>query len=175
MSTTMPSASSSARRKVASMTYVAPCSRCAGPKVSPRKLWAIIMWSRTVTLNTELLLVIGENVAERRQVAGRQPGQDVGQLLEAGATAEECVEGRVTEQVQRQLQPGGRRPGRATSRCDHADLARPDAQAAGVERGPERQGHVRVAVPAEVQHRPLGDEEIQGLLQSCSRGARVHD
>ena len=24
----------------------------AGPKTSPRKLWAIIMWSRTVTLNT---------------------------------------------------------------------------------------------------------------------------
>ena len=41
----------SARRKVASTTYVAPCSRCAGPNTSPRKLWAIIMWSRTVTLN----------------------------------------------------------------------------------------------------------------------------
>ena len=26
--------------------------RCAGPNTSPRRLWAIIMWSRTVTLNT---------------------------------------------------------------------------------------------------------------------------
>ena len=52
MSTTMPSASRSARRNVASMTYVAPWSRWAGPNTSPRKLWAIIMWSRTVTLNT---------------------------------------------------------------------------------------------------------------------------
>src|SRR5947208_6397011 len=102
MSTTIPSASSSARRNVASTTYVAPCSRCAGPKTSPRKLWAIIMWSRTVTLNTELLLVVGENVAERRQVAGREPGQDVGQLVEAGATGEERVERRVPEQVERQ-------------------------------------------------------------------------
>jgi hypothetical protein len=41
-----------ARRKVASTTYVAPCRRCAGPNTSPRKLWAIIMWSRIVTLNT---------------------------------------------------------------------------------------------------------------------------
>jgi len=52
MSTTMPSASSVARRKVASTTYVTPCRRCAGPNTSPRRLWAIIMWSRTVTLNT---------------------------------------------------------------------------------------------------------------------------
>ena len=41
-----------ARRNVASTTYVAPWSRCAGPNTSPRRLWATIMWSRTVTLNT---------------------------------------------------------------------------------------------------------------------------
>ena len=44
-------ASSARRRNVASTTYVAPCSRWAGPKTSPRRLCAIIMWSRTVTLN----------------------------------------------------------------------------------------------------------------------------
>ena len=39
------------RRKVASTRKVAPCRRCAGPKTSPRKLWAIMRWSRTVMLN----------------------------------------------------------------------------------------------------------------------------
>ena len=34
MSTTIPSASSSERLKVASITYVAPCKRCAGPNAS---------------------------------------------------------------------------------------------------------------------------------------------
>ena len=52
MSTTIPCSSSVAPRNVASTTNVAPCSRCAGPKTSPRRLWATIMWSRTVTLNT---------------------------------------------------------------------------------------------------------------------------
>src|SRR5690606_16659283 len=52
MSTTTPSASSSGRWKAASTTYVAPCSRCAGPNTSPRKLCALIRWSRTVTVNT---------------------------------------------------------------------------------------------------------------------------
>jgi hypothetical protein len=33
-----------------STTKVAPCSRWAGPKISPRKLWATMMWSRTQKL-----------------------------------------------------------------------------------------------------------------------------
>src|SRR5947209_15129921 len=55
MSTTTPAEPSSARRKVASTTNVAPCSRWAGPNSSPRRLCATIMWSRTVTLNTDHL------------------------------------------------------------------------------------------------------------------------
>ena len=39
------------RTDVASTTKVAPCSRCAGPNTSPRKLCATITWSRTVMLN----------------------------------------------------------------------------------------------------------------------------
>src|SRR5215212_7336900 len=95
MTTTMPSASRLARRKVASTTYVAPCRRCAGPKTSPRRLWAIIMWSRTVTLNTRLLPVVGDGVAERRQRAGGQARHDAGQLVEARLPGDERVEGGV--------------------------------------------------------------------------------
>src|ERR1700761_600844 len=100
MSTTMPSASSPARRKVASTTKVAPCRRWAGPKASPRRLWAIIMWSRTVTLNTSFPLV-GDGVAERGQLPGGEPGHHVGQLVEAGLPAEQRVEGRVAQQLER--------------------------------------------------------------------------
>src|SRR4029453_8414469 len=102
MSMTIPSASSSARRKVTSTTKVAPCSRCAGPKTSPRKLCATMMWSRTVTLNPGSLPVsgavvfgagafadvVGDEVAQRRQGARGQPGQHLGQLVEAGLAGE---------------------------------------------------------------------------------------
>src|SRR5215217_6568971 len=96
MSTTMPSASRVARWKVASTTYVAPCSRCAGPNTSPRKLWAIIMWSRTVTLNkahspeTSTLRssfgrgLIVDAVTQRGKLVIGQPGKHLGQLLEVG-------------------------------------------------------------------------------------------
>src|SRR5262245_49360844 len=98
MSTTIPSASSVARRNVASTTYVAPCSRCAGPNTSPRRLWAIIMWSRTVTLNTRLRPFVGDRVAERRQGSRRQALHDARQLLEARLAGHEHVERGVAQQ-----------------------------------------------------------------------------
>src|SRR5436305_652842 len=105
MSTTRLSASSAARRNVASTTKVAPCRRCAGPKTSPRKLWAIIMWSRTVTLNMDLSNAVGDGVTERGQAAGGQPGHDVGQLVEPARAGEQRIEGRIAEQIQGERQP----------------------------------------------------------------------
>src|SRR5215207_7105397 len=105
MSTTMPSASSSARRNVASTTKVAPCRRCAGPKTAPRKLWATIMWSRTVTLNTGSLPVVRDEVAQRGQGARGQPGEHAGQLLEPGLAGDQRVERGIAEQVQRAREP----------------------------------------------------------------------
>src|SRR3954471_8466920 len=110
MSTTMPSASRDARRKVASTTKVAPCRRCAGPNTSPRKLCAIMMWSRTVTLNTALRPGVGDRVAERREAPRGEARHDVGQLVEARLAGEEHVEGGVAQQVDREGEPVGRRP-----------------------------------------------------------------
>src|SRR5215475_13568065 len=104
MSTTTLSASSCARRKVASTTYVAPCRRCAGPKTSPRKLCAIIMWSRTVTLYTGSRSGIPNDVAQRGKRAGGQLGEDVGQLVEPGLSREDGVESLVPQQVQSERQ-----------------------------------------------------------------------
>src|SRR3954452_20398743 len=99
MSTTTPEGSSSPRRKAASTTNVAPCSRWAGPNISPRKLWATIMWSRTVTLNIDLPLGVADGVAERWELAAGQPGHHVGQVLEGGLTGDQRVEGVVPQQV----------------------------------------------------------------------------
>src|SRR6476620_3505384 len=133
MSTTTPSRSSSALLKVASTTYVAPWSRCAGPNTSPVKLWAIIMWSRTVTLNTGSPLVVRDGVAQSRQAPARQAGHDLGQVIEARRAREEHVERRVPQQVERERHPIGRRTASSTGRSDGADLARADAEATGVE------------------------------------------
>src|SRR4051812_38549326 len=113
MSTTIPEASSSPRRKVASTTKVAPCRRWAGPKTAPVKLCATIMWSRTVTLNTHSLLVVGDRVAQGGQPAVGQPGQHVGQLVEPRRPGEQRVERRVPQQVEGERQPVPRRPGAA--------------------------------------------------------------
>src|ERR1700761_1012480 len=131
MSTTMPSASSPARRKVASTTKVAPCRRWAGPKASPRRLWAIIMWSRTVTLNTVTPLV-SDSVAERRQAPVGEPGHQVGQLAEVGPPGQQGVEGGVAQQLQRERQPLGARPGPGAGGGEGADLAGADAAPARV-------------------------------------------
>src|SRR6476619_5092604 len=107
MSITTPSASRSGRRKVASTTYVAPCSRRAGPNASPRRLWAIIMWSRTVTLNTGSPAsagLVGDCVADRRQAAVGQGGHHRRQVGEPGLAGQERVEDGVPGQVQRESQ-----------------------------------------------------------------------
>src|SRR2546423_14600114 len=104
MSTTMPSSSRAARRNVASTTYVAPCSRWAGPNTSPRRLWAIITWSRTVTPNTRSRPVVGDRVAERPQAAAGQARHDVRQLVEARLAGDERVERRVAQEVERDRQ-----------------------------------------------------------------------
>src|SRR3954447_18194072 len=127
MSTTMLSASSAVRRNVASTTNVAPCIRCAGPNTSPRKLWATITWSRTVTLNTASALLVGDQVAEGRLPAVGQRRQDVRELRAPRRAGEQDVEGRVAEQFERQRQAVAGAAGVPPGRSDPPDLARPNA------------------------------------------------
>src|SRR6188508_3284173 len=122
MSTRMSSASSCGPRKVTSTTYVAPCSRCAGPNTSPSKLWAIIMWSRTVTLNIGLPVQwwrsggsVGDRVADGRQRAVGETGQHVRQLLEPRLPGEQGVERRVAEEVDGEREPLRVRDARAAN------------------------------------------------------------
>src|ERR1700712_5833493 len=108
MSTTMPSSSRSGRRKVASTTKVAPCSRCAGPNTSPVRVCATIMWSRTVTENISGPLV-ADQMTQRGELAGGQLGHHVGELLEPRGPAQQRVEGRVAQELQCERHPLPRR------------------------------------------------------------------
>src|SRR3712207_5702380 len=139
MSTTSPASSRSARRNVASTTNVAPCSRWAGPKTSPVKLWATIMWSRTVTLNTGSVLSIGDRVAEGGRPAVGERGHHLGQVVERRRPGEERVEGGVPQQVERQRQPVPVRPGAPAEGGDGAHLAGPQAEPLRVEGGTQRE------------------------------------
>src|SRR6185312_6258839 len=161
MSTTMPLASSASPRKVASTTNVAPCSRCAGPNTSPWKLWAIIMWSRTVTLNTKVdSSLVADDVAQRGLASVGDPGHGFGQVGERRAARQQRVEGRIAQQVKGEREPIGRRAVGAPGRCDPSDLAGAYCQSAGMERAAELQVDGVVAVPAQLDHLALGGEQV---------------
>ena len=66
-----------------------------------------------------------------------------------------------------------RRPPRAGD--DGSDLARADGEAAGVERPAQRELHLGVAVPAEIDDGALGREQVERPLQPGRRRAGVHD
>ncbi len=44
-----------------------------------------------------------------------------------------------------------------------------------MERAAQREPHLGVAVPAELEHRALGREQVERALQAGRRRARVHD
>jgi hypothetical protein len=56
-----------------------------------------------------------------------------------------------------------------------ADLAGADREAARVKRAAQRQSHLGVAVPAEVEHHSLGREQVQRALQPVRCRARMND
>src|SRR5579859_6936560 len=110
MSTTIPSAPSSPRRNSRSTTYVAPCRLWAGPKTSPRRLWAIIMWPRTVTL------YISNPVAKRFARRRGQLFHHVRQVVECALARDERVERRIPQQIERERHAPSHVPPRALRR-----------------------------------------------------------
>src|SRR5689334_1183093 len=171
MSTTMLSSSSSGRRNVASTTKVAPCSFWADPKTSPEQPWAIMMWSRTVTLNKISSFSVVDHVTESGKAAVGQARQDRGQLGERGPSADQRLEPVVAQQVEREGEPVGVGP--AVIGPDAAHLAAAHGQPAGVEE--LTQGHLDllVAVPAQLHDRALRGEQLQRALQPGRAGAGV--
>ena len=98
-----------------------------------------------------------------------------GQFVEARLARDEHVEGRVAQQVERERQAVGGRAPRAAGGRHRADLAGAEPEAARVERAAERERDLGVAVPAEVEDRAFGREQVERALQAGRRRARVHD
>ena len=174
MSTRIPSSSSASPRNVASTTKVAPCSRWAGPKTSPRRLCATIMWSRTVTPNTA-------PPRRRRSPRGTAPAA----RARRGAASPRATSSKGDSPVSRQSNASSRSSSSASAsrsavvrrsapgRRHRADLAGPQAQPAGVEAAAERERRRPVAVPAELDDRALRRQQLEGALQAGGRGAGV--
>src|SRR3954470_2928546 len=181
MSTTMPFASIAAQRNSTSTTKVAPCSRCAGPKTSPRKLCAIMTWSRTPTVNMPLppLPAAGSGARVAHPLAehaGRVDGKPRDDLRERGerhVAADQALERGIAQQLERLGEPAGVAPARAGRRGDRADLRAQQAQAAAVEGLAERQRHLAVAVPAQLQDPGLEAGDLQRAPQARGVAAGV--
>src|SRR5687768_13217494 len=157
MSTTMllPSARVG-RRNSQSTMKVAPCSACAGPNTSPLKLCAIMMCSRTPTLNMPLppSARLGPRIddpdAKRITRLGQERRQRPGQGGEGELVRDERVERRVPQQVQRRLEPAPVGPARSHRRGDLAHLRAQEPQPPAVERLAQRQRDLARAVPAQL-------------------------
>src|SRR5215831_1437215 len=177
MSMTTPFGSSVSARNAASITKVAPCSAWAGPNISPRNEWAIMMRSRTSTANmaTSILRRIIDQLAQDRARRRQDFWHAHRQLDERDRGREQRVEPRVGEQVERGRDPAPMRPARPVRGRDLADLARDQLEAAAVERAAERRRHVARAVPAHLEDRRLVAGEPERGGEAGRAAARMHD
>src|SRR5581483_1355469 len=132
----MPLASSSLLMNATRTTKVAPCNSCAGPKTSPRKEWAIMIWSDTSTAYTNLLPA-GSRIADqwtaRVAVGGEYRRQARGKFGKRHRRREQGVERRVGQQRQRRREPLPMGPARPMRRRDLSDLAGNEPQPPAVE------------------------------------------
>src|SRR5436305_13163589 len=117
MSMTTPFGSSVSAMNAASITKVAPCSAWAGPNISPRNEWAIMMRSRTSTacMETSVLRVIDQLAQDRAR--RREDLRDAHrQLGERHRRREQRIEPRVGEQVEGGCDAARVRPARTVRR-----------------------------------------------------------
>src|SRR5260370_564357 len=115
MSMTTPFGSSVSARKAASITKVAPCSAWAGPNISPRNEWAIMMRSRTSTAYIAGTSGVGrvvDQLAQHTAVGGEDVRQARRQVGEGNGRRQQRVEPRIGEQVERGGEPAPMGPAR---------------------------------------------------------------
>ena len=105
--------------------------------------------------------------ASRAITSGSSPKRDspVTSASKAGSRSRSSASASRSAVVRRPLRAGETR----------ADLAGADAEAARVERAAQRKPDLAVAVPAEVDDRALGREQVQRALEPGGRRAGVHD
>src|SRR5215475_5611796 len=158
----MLSGPSSRRKKATSTTKVAPWSFCAGPKTSPGRLWAIMMWSRTSTAymgRTSRAGIVDKR--ERRAGAAKDVRQRLRQHLEGRLRLQQDIEPGIGGECQREREAPPVVPAGAALRCDGADLGRAQGKAPAVKGAAEPDTDRARAVPAELHDLGLEAGERQ--------------
>src|SRR6478735_9141113 len=146
----MPLASRASAMNAASTTKVAPCRACAGPNTAPRNEWAIMMWSRTSTMNKGDLSRIADELAEYAAPGFQDIGKTRRKFAEREGWRQQSVELRIGAELDRGFEPLAMGE-RSAMRGRHlADLARHDLQAAAVERAAERHRDGPRSVPTQL-------------------------
>src|SRR5689334_18846585 len=162
----MLSGPSSRRKKATSTTKVAPWSFCAGPKISPGRLWAIMMWSRTSTAYMGWTSRAGiADERERRADAAEDLRQRLRQHLEGRLRLQQDIEPGIGGERQRERQAPPMVPAGAALRRDGADLGRAQGKAAAVEGAAQPDADRARPVPAELHDLGLEAGERQGKIE----------
>src|SRR5690606_2466620 len=188
MSTTTWCSSRSARSKVASTTYVARWSPWAGPKNGSGREWAIMTWSRTVreytcgfscrwfgwSMRAVPSRPVADDVAQPWLTRG-EPVHEVGQVLEAGRSGEQVVEGLRGRRPERDTHPSGVVATRGAVGADPAHLARAHPESPAVEVGAQVHRDGSVAIPGQLDHLCLLPQQPDGLLEPFGGGGAVED
>ncbi len=97
MSRTIEFGPSFGAKNAASTMKVAPWRFWAGPNASPRRLWAIMMWSRTSRANMAAPVSVGEEDGERAGI-GEQGGQAVGRVGQRQTVRQQRIERGIVKQ-----------------------------------------------------------------------------
>ena len=161
--------------KAASTTKVAPCSACAGPNTAPRNEWAIMMWSRTSTVNKAAPSCVGDELAEYSASLAEDIRQSPGEIGKSHGRRKQRIEPRIGEQRDRSGEAAAVRPAWPVRRRDLADLARYQPKPAAVEGASEHRRHGRISIPAHFKHGCLFACELDSRAQPVRRAAGMND
>src|SRR6516162_10603565 len=129
----MLSSPSSCRKKATSTTKVAPWSFCAGPKTSPGRLWAIMMWSRTSTACMGTSRIGIADQVEQRARPPEAPRQRFRQRREGRFLLQQDIEPRVGAEFEGKGQAPATIPARPPMRRHGADLGRAQGESLAME------------------------------------------
>src|SRR5450759_2049159 len=115
-----------------------------------------MMWSRTSTANKGKPLGsggrfgcgVGDELAKYAAPWRKDIGEPRRKVVKFDRRREQRLEPRIRKQVKRGGEPAGQRPAGSVRRCDPADLAGHEPEAAAMERPGERERDPVTAIPA---------------------------
>src|SRR5215469_16138347 len=171
----MLSSPSSRRKKATSTTKVAPWSFCAGPKTSPGRLWAIMMWSRTSTACMGTSRIGIADQMEQRAGPPEDPRQRLRQRREGRFLLQQNVEPRVGAEIEGKRQPPAIVPARPPMRRYGADLGCAQGEPPAVEGAAQPDLDRALAVPAELDDAGLEARQRESEIEAGALARGMKD